>query len=366
MNTPDLQAGSEPVVRFEAVTKLFGGKAAVDRLTLDIQPGKFVTLLGPSGCGKSTTLRMLGGFEIPTSGKIFLAGEDVTRLPPNRRNVNIVFQDYALFPHMNVARNIAFGMELQGKSREAINRRVTELLALVQLEDFADRMPAQLSGGQRQRVALMRALAPDPRVLLLDEPLSALDAKLRQQLQIELKALQERTGKTFLFVTHDQEEALTMSDVIVVMNEGRVEQIGDPNSLYARPKSRFVANFVGETNLLPCTFMGIAGATAALDWAGQPIRAALNGSAPQTGATVEVALRPEAVECTPEPRPGSDNSLAGRLRERVFKGNHTVLTIEVGAGRTLRALAHPGELEHLSGEAVWVGWRADKAIVLER
>ncbi len=225
----------DTVVHFDNVTKRYGSAVAVDALDLRIEAGKFVTLLGPSGCGKSTTLRLLGGFETPDSGRVMLAGRDVTHLPPNRRDVNIVFQDYALFPHMNVARNIAFGPELQGKSQREIEVRVAELLHLVQLEDYADRMPAQLSGGQRQRIALMRALAPDPRMLLLDEPLSALDAKLRQQMQIELKSIQERTGKTFLFVTHDQEEALTMSDVIVVMNEGRIEQIGEPKTLYNAP-----------------------------------------------------------------------------------------------------------------------------------
>jgi len=355
----------EPVVRFENVTKKFGGKAAVDGLNLSIDPGKFVTLLGPSGCGKSTTLRMLGGFELPSSGRIYLAGEDVTTLPPNRRNVNIVFQDYALFPHMSVGRNIAFGLELQGKDRAAIHRRVTDLLALVQLEDFAERMPSQLSGGQRQRVALMRALAPDPRVLLLDEPLSALDAKLRQQMQIELKSIQERTGKTFLFVTHDQEEALTMSDVIVVLNEGRVEQIGDPHTLYAKPRSRFVANFIGETNLLDCTVSGDEGSRVALRWDGVLIHAEPNGRSMNAGEQVPVAIRPEDIRCSSVEPNDQVNRLRGRVRHRMFKGNHTALTIEVGPERILYALVSPAELSRLSGDDLWLGWGADDVIILE-
>jgi len=354
----------EPIVHFDNVTKLYGQYKAVDALDLKIEPGKFVTLLGPSGCGKSTTLRMLGGFEIPNSGRVLLGGKDVTRLPPNRRNVNIVFQDYALFPHMTVARNIAFGMELQGRKSEEIHRRVTELLNLVQLEAFADRMPAQLSGGQRQRVALMRALAPDPQVLLLDEPLSALDAKLRQQMQIELKSIQEKTGKTFLFVTHDQEEAITMSDQIVVMNQGRIEQIGDPHTLYGKPRSRFVANFIGETNLLECTVEGTDERSATLRWDGIPLCAAVDGVRPRLGDRIHVAIRPEAIQCTPEGQAGV-NSLPGRVDQRIFKGNHTSLRIEVAPGSYLHALVDPASSSRLSTPNVWVRWNEASAVILQ-
>jgi spermidine/putrescine transport system ATP-binding protein len=352
-----------PVVHFDKVTKRYGKAVAVDALDLSIEAGKFVTLLGPSGCGKSTTLRMLGGFEIPDAGRIMLAGKDVTHLPPNRRDVNIVFQDYALFPHMNVARNIAFGPELQGKSQADIHRRVEELLALVQLEDYADRMPAQLSGGQRQRIALMRALAPDPQVLLLDEPLSALDAKLRGQMQIELKAIQERTGKTFLFVTHDQEEALTMSDVIVVMNEGRIEQIGDPHTLYNAPASRFVANFIGDTNLLDCTVEGSDASGVALAWNGTPLRAG-RGARPAVGDRVHVAVRPEAIQLSSHAHEGAPNQLPGHIRHRIFKGTHTSLEIDIGEGRSLNALMHSDVLAPTGDDQVWVGWPADSATVL--
>ncbi|EXL01987.1 ABC transporter ATP-binding protein [Aquamicrobium defluvii] len=353
----------EPVVQFDNVKKCYGSHVAVDDLNLSIEPGKFVTLLGPSGCGKSTTLRMLGGFDLPTSGRILLSGKDVTRVPPNKRNVNIVFQDYALFPHLTIARNIAFGLELKGLDNAAIHRRVSELLELVQLQDYAKRLPSELSGGQRQRVALMRALAPDPEVLLLDEPLSALDAKLRQQMQIELKAIQEKTGKTFMFVTHDQEEALTMSDTIVVMNNGRIEQMGDPHTLYGRPGSVFVANFIGETNLLRSTVTGAEGDIAVLDWKGTTIRAERGGLSPKAGDHLYVVLRPEAIQCSAD-EPAIGNRVKGRIRQRVFKGNHTSLMVEVGDGDLLNALMHPAEAVRLDGEDVWVGWSHETTTVI--
>lgn len=353
----------DPVVLFDNVTKSYGKFNAVEDLTLSIEPGRFVTLLGPSGCGKTTTLRMLGGFETPSKGRIMLGGKDVTRLPPNKRDVNIVFQDYALFPHMSVARNIAFGLELQGQDAKAIHRRVTELLELVELEGFANRMPAELSGGQRQRVALMRALAPDPKVLLLDEPLSALDAKLRQQMQIELKSIQEKTGKTFMFVTHDQEEALTMSDEIVVMNKGRIEQKGTPHDLYGEPGSVFVAGFLGETNLLPGVVQGREGDLATLSWNGTTIRAAPGALAAGAGDHLYVVLRPEAVQCSTT-EPTSGNRVQGRIRHRVFKGSHTSLRVEIGTDTWLNALVHPRDMARISGDDIWIGWEPSNATVI--
>ena len=353
----------EPIVRFENVTKRYGKAVAVDDLTLAVEPGQFVTLLGPSGCGKSTTLRMLGGFERPDAGRIMLAGEDVTRLPPNRRDVNIVFQDYALFPHMTTRQNIAFGLELQGKSSQEIHARVGSLLDLVQLGDFAERMPGQLSGGQRQRVALIRALAPDPQVLLLDEPLSALDAKLRQQMQIELKSIQKRTGKSFLFVTHDQEEALTMSDVVVVMNNGRIEQIGSPGELYDTPRSRFVANFIGDTNLLDCEVLGPRDGAIALDWAGRELLAARGADGLDPGTRAHIAVRPEAVMCSAE-EPRLVNRMQGRVSQRVFKGNHTLLKVALPDERTIDALVDPHESASLPDEGLWIGWRQEQSVVL--
>ncbi|WEZ85789.1 ABC transporter ATP-binding protein (plasmid) [Rhizobium sp. 32-5/1] len=352
-----------PVVHFRNVNKFYGTALAVDSLDLAIEAGQFVTLLGPSGCGKSTTLRMLGGFETPSSGSIYLDGNDITRLPPNKRNVNIVFQDYALFPHLTVGRNIAFGLELQGLPSDAIHKRTMELLSLVKLQDFADRTPDQLSGGQRQRVALMRALAPNPNVLLLDEPLSALDAKLRQQMQIELKSIQRTTGKTFLFVTHDQEEALTMSDVIVVMNNGRIEQMGDPQTLYSRPRSRFVANFIGESNFLEAALVSIEGDLATLRWKDKVIHAALNETAHKPGGMVTVALRPEALYCLgAEPKDGL--GIPGLVKQRIFKGNHTSVTVELSGGQEIVAQLDPVSLSQLSGDQVWIGWWESDAVVL--
>ena len=353
----------QPVVQFDNVTKSYGKHVAVENLNLSIEAGKFVTLLGPSGCGKSTSLRMLGGFETPNSGRILLGGKDVTRLPPNKRNVNIVFQDYALFPHMSIAKNIAFGLELQGHDNQHIHRRVMELLELVQLQDFAKRLPTELSGGQRQRVALMRALAPDPEVLLLDEPLSALDAKLRQQMQIELKSIQEKTGKTFMFVTHDQEEALTMSDTIVVMNKGKIEQMGDPNTLYGKPGSVFVANFIGETNLLRSTVLGTEGSVAAANWNGITIKAEQGGLSPKAGDNIYVVLRPEAIHCS-SAEPTDANKVRGKIRQRVFKGNHTSLMVEVGDGAVLNALVHPSDVSQINGEDIWVGWKPESTTVI--
>lgn len=353
----------EPVVQFDNVTKSYGSHIAVQDLNLSIEPGKFVTLLGPSGCGKSTSLRMLGGFEVPNSGRILLGGKDVTRVPPNKRDVNIVFQDYALFPHMNVARNIAFGLELKGLQSAAIHRRVMELLELVQLEGYAKRLPSELSGGQRQRVALMRALAPDPQVLLLDEPLSALDAKLRQQMQIELKSIQEKTGKTFMFVTHDQEEALTMSDQIVVMNNGRIEQMGDPATLYGRPGSVFVANFIGETNLLRSTVSGTEDGLTVLRWNGMTIKADPGGLTPVAGDNVYVVLRPEAIKCSAD-EPAAGNRIKGKIRQRIFKGNHTSLKIEVGDDATISALLHPSDVAQLGGDDIWVSWKPETTTII--
>ncbi|KSV74718.1 hypothetical protein N183_22895 [Sinorhizobium sp. Sb3] len=353
----------EPVVQFENVRKSFGSFVAVDNLNLNIERGKFVTLLGPSGCGKSTTLRMLGGFETPTSGRILLSGRDVTQVPPNRRNVNIVFQDYALFPHMTVAKNIAFGLELKGRDNRQIQKRVSELLELVQLQELASRLPSELSGGQRQRVALMRALAPDPDVLLLDEPLSALDAKLRQTMQVELKAIQEQTGKTFMFVTHDQEEALTMSDTIVVMNNGRIEQMGDPATLYNQPGSAFVATFLGETNLLRSDVVGTEAGEAAVRWNGVTIKTSAGALSPKPGDAIYVVLRPEAIQCSAR-EPSVPNRVQGRIRQRVFKGNHTSLKVEIGDGHMLNALVHPSEVEGLSRDDIWVGWPSEATTMI--
>ncbi|MFN3825383.1 MAG: ABC transporter ATP-binding protein [Pseudorhodobacter sp.] len=296
--------------------KAFGQGAsavrALDDVSVTIGAGEFFTLLGPSGCGKTTLLRLIAGFEAPTSGTILLDGQDITALPPNRRPVNTVFQSYALFPHLTVAQNISFGLEMQGKPRAEVASRTDEMLSLVKLDTFADRKTSQLSGGQQQRVALARALAPQPRVLLLDEPLSALDLKLRKEMQIELKRLQTETGITFVFVTHDQEEALTMSDRIAVMSAGRVQQVGAPRQIYTRPVNRFVADFIGETNFL----MG----TAAPGGVRLDCGALIEVEGADHAGRVTVAVRPEQVRIVP---PGDPDSIPATLRDWVYFGTDT-------------------------------------------
>ena len=240
-------------LELKGINKSFGSSHIVKNLDLHIQDGEFLTILGPSGCGKTTTLRMIAGFEMPDSGQVLLNNEEITNLPPYKRNVNTVFQNYALFPHLNVRENIAFGLHQQKLTKSAIEKRVDEMLELVQMEAFKTRRPFEMSGGQQQRVAIARAIAPDPEILLLDEPLGALDLKLRKQMQFELKQLHKDLNKTFVYVTHDQEEALTMSDRIAVMNNGLIEQLSDSQTLYNHPKTKFVAGFIGEANLIPVT-----------------------------------------------------------------------------------------------------------------
>jgi putative spermidine/putrescine transport system ATP-binding protein len=301
-------------VEFSRVTRHFGAVKAVDGVDLSIPEGAFFAMLGPSGSGKTTCLRLISGFEKPTSGAIRIFGQDVSDIPPNRRNVNTVFQDYALFPHMNVRDNVAYGLMVKGMGRAARHDRAERMLALVHLEGYGDRKPAQLSGGQRQRVALARALVNEPRVLLLDEPLGALDLKLREAMQDELKALQHELGITFVFVTHDQHEALSMADHLAVFSKGRIAQIGTPEDIYARPRSRFVADFVGGSNVLPPDLTRAMGGPAA--WA---------------------SLRPEALRIAPE-TPGG---LAGTVTAARYLGAGTRVTLSL-PGADLSVLVPSG------------------------
>ncbi|MCA0960616.1 ABC transporter ATP-binding protein [Salipiger bermudensis] len=356
---------SDPLVRLEGVTKRFGDTVALDDLTLDIAQGEFVTFLGPSGCGKSTTLRILGGFEQPTSGRVLLRGDDVTKRPPEKRNVNMVFQDYALFPHMTVRQNIGFGLELKGLGKSAIAKRQDEIMSFLELTAYGDRYPAQLSGGQRQRVALARALAPDPALLLLDEPLGALDAKLRGQVQQELKSIQRRTDKTFFFVTHDQEEALTMSDRIVVMNKGRVEQDGTPEELYFHPASRFVAEFIGETNLLTGELRGTEGDAVVMDWFGNTLRGHAPGGVPEAGAPITASVRLERLGFHAE-RPSTANAVQGRVVGKTFLGSRMALDLRVeeANGATLKAYVDADTGQSVGEAPVWIGWDQSSMAVL--
>jgi spermidine/putrescine transport system ATP-binding protein len=327
-------ASGRTAIEAKGVTKLFQGAGqdpvrALDDVSVAIRENEFFTLLGPSGCGKTTLLRLIAGFDFPTEGEILLYGEDIAPLPPFKRPVNTVFQSYALFPHMTVAQNIGFGLEMLGKPRAEINARVAEMLALVRMEELGKRRTSQISGGQQQRVALARALAPAPRVLLLDEPLSALDAKLRKDMQIELKRLQHETGITFIFVTHDQEEALTMSDRIAVMSKGRILQVGTPRDIYDRPSQRFVADFIGETNFLEGEVTGITGREAQVRLTGGAVISAGLPEGFNPSGKVTVVVRPEHADLV---RPHGKADLHGKIENVVYFGTDTHYHVRLDGG----------------------------------
>ena len=331
-----------------------GAVIALDDVSFTVARGEFFTLLGPSGCGKTTLLRLIAGFELPTGGELLLNGRPITDLPPNRRRVNTVFQSYALFPHLTTAENIGFGLKMLGRPAGEVKARVAEMLALVQLQALADRRPAQMSGGQQQRVALARALAPAPEVLLLDEPLSALDAKLRRGMQEELKRLQAETGITFVFVTHDQEEALTMSDRVAVMSAGRIQQIGSPREIYDRPVNRFVADFIGETSFLPAT---VAGRTATLSGGG----ALMTTEGARQGA-VTLAIRPEQLRLATADDAVALPATAGHA---VFFGTDSHLHLRLGDGTPLVMRLPAGSAPPAAGDAISVTAAPDAVQVLE-
>jgi spermidine/putrescine transport system ATP-binding protein len=323
-------------VQLEGLTKRYGAFDAVSGIDLDIPPGEFFCLLGPSGCGKTTTLRMIAGFERPSAGRILLDSRDVSNTPPNRRNVNTVFQNYALFSHLTVAENVAFGLRFTRTSKEETRNRVGQALSLVQMEDFRDRKPHQLSGGQQQRVALARALILNPSVLLLDEPLGALDAKLRKTLQVELKALQEQVGVTFVYVTHDQEEALTMADRLAVMSEGRVEQVGTPREVYEEPASSYVADFLGVSNLLDAEAVGETPDGRCRLRAGDLELLASQGHTSSSGP-VKVVIRPERVRVE-APRKTGENRLPGKIERVVYAGPISQLIVTLDRGEQIQCM----------------------------
>lgn len=322
-------------VEFKNITKLYGPVKAVDNVSLQIRDGEFFSLLGPSGCGKTTSLRMIGGFEIPTEGEVYICGEPQGYNPPFKRPVNTVFQSYALFPHMTIFQNIAFGLQMKKVPLEAIKRRVEEMLELVRMGGMGGRKPNQLSGGQQQRVALARALINHPEVLLLDEPLGALDLKLRKAMQLELKSIQETVGITFVYVTHDQEEALTMSDRIAVMRRGKVLQIGTAEEIYEQPQTRFVADFIGETNYLDGKVLRIDGGIAEIVFDEGGRAWATAGHEIHKDETVHVAVRPEKValhtDCSECP-----NAPSGVIKDMIYLGSDTVYIIQFPKGSEIR------------------------------
>jgi putrescine transport system ATP-binding protein len=331
--------GAKPLIRVENVTKRFGDAVAVDHLSLDIFQSEFFCLLGPSGCGKTTLMRMLAGFESPSEGVITLAGQSLAGVPPYRRPVNMMFQSYALFPHMSVEKNIAFGLKQDGLPKAEIADRVGEMLRLVQLEKLAKRYPAQLSGGQRQRVALARALAKKPKVLLLDEPLGALDKKLREETQFELMDIQHELGMTFVVVTHDQEEAMTMADRIAVMDHGRIVQVATPGEIYEQPKTRFIAEFVGDVNILEGHVMGQENGLwrVAAPSAVAPLTIDDPDEVLNSGQAVAIAVRPEKMRIQREkPGPEAVNVLTGEVWDIGYLGDWTVYRVKLATGEILR------------------------------
>ena len=368
VNVPSSEAGS---VELRSLTKTYGSAVAVDNLSLDVQPGEFLSLLGPSGCGKTTTLRMIGGFEFPDDGSIQISGQNVENLPPHKRPVNTVFQAYALFPHMKVADNVAYGLRRSGVPKSDMADRVSRALDMVRMTAFASRKPAQLSGGQQQRVALARALVNRPAVLLLDEPMSALDRKLREEMQVELKLLQHELGTTFIFVTHDQEEALSMSDRVAVMKDGRIEQIGTASDVYDSPESAFVAGFIGRQNSFAGTISSFDGDGVSVRTSGLSLYSSrpTKGSVPASGGgEVSAAIRPESVVVTAAASTGtaaatSDapvNSVTGTLLGVSELGHSLQLVIHTPSddqilARLPRAANPPTEL----GSPVLCSWSAD-------
>ena len=364
--------GTQPIIRFENVTKRFGDFVAVDNITLDIYEREFFALLGPSGCGKTTLLRMLAGFEKPTEGRVIVEGKDITDLAPyERSNINMMFQSYALFPHMSVERNVGFGLRQEGMPEEQIKARVNEAMAMVELGKFAHRKPHQLSGGQQQRVALARAIAKKPKLMLLDEPLGALDKKLRNQAQFELMRIQEQTGTTFVIVTHDQEEAMTVASRIAVMNQGRLEQVSTPGDIYEAPQSRYVAQFIGDVNIMEGKVVALPGdGTVEITPAsgdGRIFKAsACDGLS--VGQQVWLSVRPEKFRISLEQPQRTVNVVKGRVDDVGYLGSISHYHVHTEAGNRVTALransSHSVERSISWDDTVWLEWPADAAVVL--
>lgn len=354
---------SEQILELEGITKSFDDTGVLKGIDLSVAQGEFITLLGSSGCGKTTTLRIIAGLETPDSGRVKLSGQDVTDTAPNKRDVNTVFQNYALFPHMTVAQNIAYSLRLKKKKKDVIKKEVTQILELVQLPGYESRMPSELSGGQRQRVAIARALVNKPHLLLLDEPLGALDLQLRRQMQIELKRLQKRLGITFIYITHDQEEALNMSDRIVVMREGYFEQIGTPAEIYDHPKTSFVAQFVGNANIVKGTAVSQADDIVTAEVCHNPVQASAGDRHFKAGQPLTLAVRSEHILLAPAA--AKEPGLEADITEKSFAGGMLRITLQLKDGTEMIASRHGIDIDFKEGDAVMVSWEAENAVPVD-
>ena len=350
-------------VTLDKIVKRYGPTVAVDDVSLNIKEGEFLTLLGPSGCGKTTTLRLISGFIQPTSGAIHFGEKDVTGIAPQHRQIGMVFQDYALFPHLTVSENIGFGLVERKYEKHAIKARVDELLALIKLENAAERYPSEISGGQAQRVAVARAVAHPPSVLLMDEPLGALDLKLRETMQIELRRIQQELGITAVYVTHDQSEAMNMSDRIVVMNSGVIEQIGSPKDIYTNPQSVFVANFIGQVNILNCHVVKNDRETTELSYQSNKILTRSSNKL-KIRTKIHLAIRPEDIKITSKPPTKSQNSLKGIVSEALFSGNVMKISVSIDGGDIIKVECPPKSNSLVSGDQVHVNWMPEDCNIL--
>lgn len=360
----------QPIIRFKGVQKKFGDFTAIHDLSLDIYAREFFALLGPSGCGKTTMMRMLAGFETPTTGSIELAGQDIVGVPPNKRSVNMMFQSYALFPHLSIWENIAFGLKRSKLPKGEINERVEEMLRLTRLERFAKRKPHQISGGQRQRVALARSLAKAPKLLLLDEPLAALDKKLRQDTQFELMDIQEKTGTTFVIVTHDQEEAMTVASRVAVMDEGRLMQVSTPDQIYEAPSSVYVADFIGEVNIITGVARPAGDGLYRVETEGQTNVITASEAPFSDGQKCHVAIRPEKISISEDAPEGAENKVQGKVLDIAYLGNLSTYHVELKGGEIIKAqTANTRRISKRSitwEDPVWLSWTATAGVLLDQ